>query len=379
LVQFSQPNKVHTRQAATNDLIGCKDRIEQLITWEASDELQWTVVQETPIDSYFNRVALMSDAYARILAGKQSYQIPPGDYLNIVHDPVLRETIEARFAQFGRNLNYLVNKYQTTCPAPTLFADPLLAISARATSSRIIISRGLVDHLDLLASYPTIPMPEFSYEMPAPFLSDLAGFWILAHEYFHIARGHLGLDAALYKNHPWGFEYDADCLATAALYRYIVLNTGPGTSRRFAKAICLVPIYWCVRTLICYGSVSAPRTAHPQWEERLFYCILKISTFDLAQPNGVTDEHYEEVEFLGSLSGKFEKIFFSQNSSMRNDYDRWVLDYVVNRIDHDTAAHQWEPLVDIVEKNSRLLSDRGIQHNGLKSVLANFIWLEPDG
>jgi hypothetical protein len=169
---------------------------------------------------------MTEDQVRDILSGEKSFPMYPQDYLNALADEDEKKIVQDFYGRLNRYLHFLSVIYKIEADIPVIKADPVRSISAtarinRAGTPEIIIGRGILDFVSAIRKKTFIfPDGDGIIVMEGVHNSELMEFWIVAHEYFHYARGHLFLPSAERQVYSWGFEFDADNLATAALYRW---------------------------------------------------------------------------------------------------------------------------------------------------------------
>jgi hypothetical protein len=114
--------------------------------------------------------------------------------------------------------------------------------------------------------------------------------WGLAHEFFHHGRNHIRVtesyavaesDASTESNHfRLYLEDDADCLATAALYRHFLFYVYKGLDFYDVKLKVLTALFKPIRLKIQESKNDQAKT-HPAWSTRLYSQIIKLSELDI--------------------------------------------------------------------------------------------------
>ena len=252
------------------------------------------------------------EEFKEIMAGNQKFPLLVNDYCNSIIDDIERQETKNFYLVCQNAIDFIWKHYKHTKQKPILYADPYKKISATASRDKIKISRGVINHAkECLPNDNTHPNTDLLDKIQIKneyFFPELAIFWIVAHEYFHHHNGHVFLK----KDHPnlmIAFEYDADCSATAALYRYIENSYGHLLNSNEIKELALYPIYWCVRIIIGDPlSETKKLETHPSWHLRMFYAINKLFTIEVHSPNyGVTPELADAVKKLTIASVNYEK------------------------------------------------------------------------
>lgn len=288
-------------------------------------------------------------AYKTILEGDTPYPVLPSDYCSIIEDPLEKSQIQKDYDFCQEAIDFIYNSCNHKNTKPKLYADPYKKISARAKVDRIIISRGVLDHVK-----KCIPPSENqdnnirnnSLFLNENYFSNLALFWIVAHEYYHCYHEHHKL-INNYGNYHTGFEYDSDCCATLSLLRYVERKYGRTNSLDEIKEFSLYPIYWCVRTIMGenFGELGNNKT-HPSWHLRLYYAIIKIATTCLPNANyGMTPEYQNSLSKLILIAINYENDFLkkSKNPNGRNFLEYvYIENPIINSIEHIKVMEAWD-------------------------------------
>lgn len=301
---------------------------------------------------------MSQDHYSAFREGTVSYELSPDDYVNILTNESYKELVKDFYERLNSYLVFIRRQYPARVGDIILRADTTKSISAKAKFGKIIISRGTIDYLSKIPQDQFLYVTGTSIKISGKTLSHLSGLWIIAHEYFHISRGHLGLLNTLYEKHGPGFEYDADNMATAALYRYVQSNIVPGFGRRAAKSVALFPVFWSLRAMIHSGSSSIVSTTHPAWEERLLSMIFKLGDLDLPHTNyGITPEIEDERMYMSNMAQYYEEMYTDNLAHGNGRAFDWMFKYLMAP-PKVTAAHHWDMIRDAVKKASNLDMDR---------------------
>ncbi|HEX8603185.1 MAG TPA: hypothetical protein VF774_11110 [Pseudoduganella sp.] len=308
-----------------------------------------------------------SSDFQKLKSGNFSFPMPHGDLVNITDSTAGKASICEAFKNFNKALLFLSRQYKYTNPLPELYADPLDMIIARARSDKIIVSRGLLLHLDAVRSEITISSAA-EFRFSANTRRKLAGFWIIAHEFFHIARGHLKLYQKFYANYATAFEYDADCLASAALFRYVSHEIAPRAPLLTRKMISANAIFWCIRTLAGKTEVSASgRNTHPPIIHRLEYCITKLISLDIPHPN--FGDSFElsvhsptiwayivklEENYIKNTQGNFHVPFRGTYALEKSELMRQLKAMCEKKIEDFVLEETWQEIMPYVEEVSAI-------------------------
>lgn len=309
---------------------------------------------------------MIPEQLEKILSGKISFPLRPEDYCRVLGEGGEKDAIERTTVRIRRYLHFLGTIYPINEVAPDVLLDPITAVAAKVRISRagtpqIIVSRGLLDHLAQLGGHPLlITIEDELIILDADDVRDLATFWIVAHEYFHYARGHLLFPKSDHELYPWGFEYDADNLATAALYRWAteIWDTGSFTKKEY----CFLSIYWCMRTLSDASGPRTTRATHPEWQERLLMAHFKLAGLGYPRPDlgAQTEEQVLEEDRLTHFFVACEELFLWKDGANTSALWEWLNEFKGSSRGHDqNAATQWEalvnkvPIYDLIDWNVR--------------------------
>ena len=260
-----------------------------------------------------------SEEFKEIMAGNQKFPLLVDDYCNSIMDDIEKKETQNFYLTCQNTINFIWKHYRHKKQKPILYADPYRKISATASINKITISKGVINHVkECLPNERTYPnnnlLNKINFKNEC-FFSELAIFWIVAHEYFHHHNGHVFLKQ-YYPKLILAFEYDADCSATAALYRYVENTYGHLLDADEIKELTLYPIYWCIRNIIGDPlSETEKIETHPSWQLRMFYAINKLVTIDIPNPNyGKTPELADAVKKLIIASANYEKDYLIKNN-----------------------------------------------------------------
>jgi hypothetical protein len=308
--------------------------------------------------------------FERFMSGRFSFSMPYQDYLNIIQDEDKKEKTSELFRSFINSMEFAANLYGYNQPLPPIYADPFSKIVARATTEKITISQGLISHIFTI--YDDVQVFDVDgFNISSETLVHLAAFWIIAHEFYHVARGHFSLFNEYYSEYAIAFEYDADCLASAALYRYIQNVVAPWSSQITRKKLAAYVVFMCSRTLL--GKTESNgfgNKTHPPFVDRLAYCIMKLISLDVPHPNfGLTEEFSREsevvIKFIVDIELQFIEIkkkkiaeCFIFSGTMTIHISSALLDHFIMRASYELEDFlleaKWEKIAPFVEKASML-------------------------
>lgn len=285
------------------------------------------------------------------------------EYLDVLErNPAERACIFDIFCEFGKLTKFI--KELNFVVGDEVYFSVIASDGLRAynRNTEIAISRGLID-LSLSLSID-LGTKNINYYTP----SDSSKFeriggllWIVAHEYIHFARGH----EEIWNNHSElrrALEYDADCHAVAALYRYFALVVYPYLEPLEIKKRVLSAIYWPVRKLIGTEIIfDKEDKEHPAWYVRLRYILVKLTCIEVPHINfGVTQTWQENLEFLLTHLISCERSYFPSNSKIELKENKFFSAYIAEDTTRivGNIANKWELAEPLVKKSSRMMRDR---------------------
>lgn len=297
-----------------------------------------------------------NEEFKKIMEGNQIYPLPVADYCNAIADEKERNEIAFYYSICQYTIDFICGIYKHENEKPILYADPYKKISATASIGKIKISRGVFDHAKECVpnkiTHPKLKLLNIFSLKDGNFFSELIVFWIVAHEYFHCYNGHVELK----KNYPElmiGFEYDADCSATAALYRYIEHKFGYFLNKSNIKELALYPIFWCVRIIIGEPlSETKKIETHPSWHLRMYYLIGKLSAIDVPNPNyGMTHKFMDSMKKLLTAAFNCENYYQIKKGNISKDnlinilYSNMA---AVKDPEHRSVMDAWNKVIPLV-------------------------------
>lgn len=274
-------------------------------------------------------------------------------------------------------LDWLTQKYCLTGELPSIEVRPSDGIEAFASDQKITITTGVIysavraaraTRLDAeCVDYLSKTHPKFS-----PSLLFL--LWVVGHEFFHIARGHHQvLDS--FPGTERLLEYDADCMASAALFRFLRGSSAVASeTHSLSLRTTYYSIFWPIRAEIgsSISFISSP--THPHWAIRLYYTLLKISTLWNGRPptnyadlvcNHPSPEMMHEARCLAECAFGWEHQYLQEQGGIIIEKNAKYATPLIHEF-HDMTRNklhplysmlsEWEHLSTEVEKASRLQS-----------------------
>lgn len=154
------------------------------------------------------------------------------------------------------------------------------------------------------------------------------------------------------------FEYDADCSATAALYRFIQTKYWHLLNVDEMKELALYPIYWCVRTIIGDPlSETKKIETRPSWHLRLYYALNKLIVIDIPSPNyGATPEllHAKEKLFIAAANYETDYLIKKNRPTETNLIAHLYRDKsAIETLEHDTVMSAWNKTLPLILNHTR--------------------------
>jgi hypothetical protein len=220
---------------------------------------------------------------------------------------------KAEFASFNKLfknadllLVFLARNYGLQIKVPPVLVHETDQFVAYASPSHEVnISSGVICHLALLEKkLLSRSMRHGGFVLDAGQLIVNFFLWIIAHEFFHIARGHFNV----LNDHPTctlAIEYDADCMATVGLLRALQY-LHKDTPEILAKQSIVASNFWALRDWVGQSSPSSiVPDQYPSWHFRLYGMIAKLAWTgnfdrDTQMPTSGLDEHAKTLFGLAS-------------------------------------------------------------------------------
>lgn len=275
------------------------------------------------------------------------------DYLKALNEPDL-SIIKHCYTICSAAIDWFYAHYSVSGNKPKLLANPWSGIKAQVSLDKIVFSRGIIEHARGFLNPDYLQDFNISQEK----LTELCLAWIVFHECTHHARGHLKLFKKL--GHPHAYEFDADCFAVAALYRYVVTHLNAElTERKIAKLITLCVVYWCIANIPDYDAVM-PKESHPIWPVRLRYCFTKLVMVDIPDFKAGKDPIAQpEIDFLYSMLAKWDKSYHRRNNIPieNSKIEQWVTEFQNKTDPTNYIFPLWEEIEGEVKKNSKIFED----------------------
>ena len=175
-----------------------------------------------------------------VLAWRQAIEyVPDVESKNLYH---------SLFLDAEKLIAFLSTHYGLTVPIPELLIEWHDDKNAGVKFNQIIIRTGLLEFLKL----NDMPLNSTCYKSNSTKITFL---WIVAHEFMHYGQNHnkVKSDKKAYvaKDYSLVIEYDADGLATAGVYRYLMSLDEQQSIE--VKLHIIVSLYYPIRTKMVSG------------------------------------------------------------------------------------------------------------------------------
>lgn len=274
-------------------------------------------------------------------------------FLADVPDIESKAFYQSLFFEAEKLINFLSINYGLTETPPELFIEWHVDENAGVIFNQIIIRTGLLEFLklndmSLSSKHRTSNSPQITF------------LWIVAHEFMHYGQNHNKVKrdkkAHLAKDYSLVVEYDADGLATAALYRFLM-------SQKKQKPIdvklnIIASLYYPIRTRMVsrLEFTTETKSLHPPWKLRLYCCLTKLAWTDNYEVVNEIAKHtlLAEVEkkLLHEELLNLETNFLIMAGKVNSDY----LDYLNNNAmkDFEAMLDDWDEIKLDIKDASRL-------------------------
>lgn len=269
----------------------------------------------------------------------------------IVHDFLF--FIHSRYSYMGPSLELLIR------------ASPKNNAQARI-DNKIIINRGIIDlFVPHEATTSEVKYTEFLSLSQEQRVQRLGGLlWVVAHEFFHFARGHHRVRATS-KLMAQALEFDADCYAIAGTYRYFLDHMQAEQSRADIKNIVCKSFYFGIRELIEINDIKRDEEkSHPRWAVRLRAAHDKLANLDIPLVNfGLTQQFIDEYNILFDEMVKFERDFLVRNGVQSVKESKFLVGEYVDGVpspEYSKLLAEWERIEPLVWSVSNLFADKFI-------------------
>ena len=269
------------------------------------------------------------------------------DFLRFVH---------SKYSYMGGAIELLIRASQKT------------NASARI-DNKIIINRGLIDffilHEEQSGNGKYSAFLSLDQQDKVQRLGGL--LWVVAHEFFHFARGHHKVRATS-KLMAQALEFDADCYAVAGTYRYFMYRMQNEHSRIDIKNIVCRSFYFGIRQLIELDDIEiAKEGSHPRWHVRLKAAHDKLVDLDMPLVNyGITKKFCDECDILIHSLVDFEREFLMKNGVENIGDSKFLLSMFRDEMpppEYSKIMDEWERIEPLVLNGSNLFGDKFI-HGG---------------
>ncbi|WP_025873037.1 hypothetical protein [Methylobacillus glycogenes] len=149
-------------------------------------------------------------------------------------------------------------------------------IAAETIYGAIILNQKLIDTLIAIEPFS---LEELDIKISDESLiyygfSEMMLLWIISHEWFHIEKQHRIAESLITNSDDLSlaFEFDADCNASAVIYRFLQYCLELDNEDLEIRKFCFSCVFLLLRNL----PHSNRDVTHPPLDRRLFNCLLKI-------------------------------------------------------------------------------------------------------
>lgn len=243
---------------------------------------------------------------------------PWRDYVPTIDNEDDRIVISDFFEAGETLIKFLSYGHGLTCKQPKLYTSREISLNAKATPDYILIPRGVIDYFQQRESMLVDDIENIT-NRPLVYgrlnKAKIMFMWTLAHEFFHVSRNHF-YHAEANPDTVEILEFDADCMATAAIYRFLRIawldfELNPVET----KQLVLYSLFWPIRHLVG-SSISKPigSSDHPSFHFRLLYTAWKLAevdNFDMGEKLNV-EKFKPEAEILTKTLGDCELAYIKQ-------------------------------------------------------------------
>ncbi len=231
----------------------------------------------------------------------------PTDLLNVeqycesLTDPAKQECMRLGFRAVHWLFENMQALFRSDVPAPEIVVFTNRAPFIGTLGDRIQVTDEFLDVL-YCGQFPPVPAdilftPSRTYNIISMLM------WSFAHEYAHAFRKHRDVsgpagDSVGAGQEPTGvekceptekaFEWDADNVATAMLYREMQHQHQHEVTDGSIRAYCLFIVYWTLRVT---PDVAAGSTSHLAFAERIRAAVGKLRMMTKHQPTDSNDVH----------------------------------------------------------------------------------------
>lgn len=250
------------------------------------------------------------------------------DFASSIEDPNQRAIVQ-HFVAIGKAfISHTTRLYGIRQAIPQIFIKDDPNFDAFENFGAIVLHRGVIDHA-LKADATHYTSRVFLPDDAALLFANPSAFtflWVLAHEFFHCTRLHHTF-LERYPDHAYAFEYDADCMATAAVFRYAQATIGAALEKTpipfnnsDIKRIVVYSLFWPIR-LACKSSIEVSST-HPNMAQRLATCLIsKLARMDHGgmDPDEVTEEQAADINLLFAVVLNLEDAYLEHQRISPDD------------------------------------------------------------
>lgn len=286
------------------------------------------------------------------------------DFADTLKDPTEQARV-AHFVAVGKAfLSFTTSIYKLTGDMPQIFLSTDSSYNAKIAFGSIIINTGVIEHA-LKSDEACYASGAFKPNDPVLIFASpsiITFIWTLAHEFFHYARQH-SVIATQFPGCDHALEYDADSMATVAVYRFVEATIGIPFSSLELKRLVAYSLFWPIR--LVFGSTIESSPTHPNIPSRLYTCVaLKLSRINNegSDPNTVSQTTLDEMGNLALLTIELDRAYLT---SINKDPEEsilidalWSMTAEFNSSELAKTLLLWEKIAPHVERVQLLTAFR---------------------
>lgn len=271
----------------------------------------------------------------------------------------------AHFVSVGQAfLSFTASIYKLTGDMPQIFLSTDSSYNAKIAFGSIILNTGVIEHAlkSDEACYASGAFKSNDSVLIFASPSIITFIWTLAHEFFHYARQH-SVIATQFPGCDHALEYDADSMATVAVYRFVEATIGIRFSSLELKRLVAYSLFWPIR--LVFGSTIESSSTHPNTPSRLYTCVaLKLSKINNENndPNTISQTAIDEMVNLATLTIELDRAYLA---SINKDPKKsilidalWSMTAEFNSSELAKTVLLWEKIAPHVEQIQLLTAFR---------------------
>lgn len=258
--------------------------------------------------------------------------------------------------EHGQQLLRNLHGRYTSVQYPEIRFELSSVLSPCGMEGMIYIPSGFIEYCLSISIPPfgnLVEPYELSSNLPQG-LPALFFMWVLAHEFYHVARRHqcvldeVGLDSEAFN----ATEFDADLCAVAAIFRSAQHYFGPSVDALIVKQSVLVSLYRPLRAL----DDPLSNNTHLNTVDRIYHILgklahLRANPYDPADPNCETTETKEAISALVSCLIRCEAEYANAHGTDKQEFLRKFAD-IARQAKWKPTVERWDELRSEVEKQS---------------------------